>query len=405
MSFLVVGMSHHQTPEAIRQQYAISIVSINGFLLSISHREISLVILSTCNRLEIYLENMNISEAKEIWSELLLFCGGHESPPTYILRDQKSIEHTFKVALGLDSRVLREHQVLGQMRKAFRMSCSYHLISQGLRRLFERCFHFSKSIRSHWQKSSLGLLAAKYLANITKNRSILIIGAGDIVKDFLEHADLLKGVPLFLCNRTYAHALQAAKKCSLPIKIVPFSDLFQAISHNPILVVGISNPEPILTTQHFDPSLFYEIVDFGLPSILEPSLKMQKNISLKSLDSFENSPLDQEEEFALWLQIQQAITQLEEDLLLYRNRHLVVNYREKLTQECAFLTKQALLAHERGEDPALLIKRLAYKMQQKLLHWPSIAFKQSVLESHHLDSFYHSADAIPFSPIKSFESL
>ncbi len=405
MGFLVIGMSYHQTPASIREQYSLPRESIESFLLSIAHQYISLVILSTCNRLEIYTENMSICQAKHVWTQLLSFCGRPEHPPSYILQNQKSIEHTFKVTLGLDSRILKERQILGQMRKAFRMSCSYNVIFQGLRRLFERCFRLSKRIRSRWQKDSLGLLAAKYLSTIANNRSILIIGAGDIIKDFLEHANLLKGASLSLCNRTYVHSLKAVKKSSLPIEVVPFSDLAQAIYDNPILVIGISTPDPILNTQNFDPRLFYEIVDFGLPSILTPSLKMQKNISLKSLDSFQNGPLDQEEELNLSLQIKEAITDFEKELLLYKNRHVIVNYREKLIQECSVLTNHTLLAYERGEDIYLLIKKLTYKIQQKLLHWPSIAFKKSVLESHHLDSFYHSADAIPLSSIKSFESL
>ncbi len=92
-------------------------------------------------------------------------------------------------------------------------------------------------------------------------------------------------------------------------------------------------------------------------------------------------------------------------MLLFKNRHLVVNYRQKLESECDFLTNQALHALQKGDAPECIIQKLTYKMQQKLLHWPSIAFKQSVLESHHLDSFYHSTDAISLSPVKSFESL
>jgi len=154
MSFIVVGMSHHQTPEAIRQQYAFSPAQIKNFLSTLRPKEHSLIILSTCNRLEIYSENLTTAQVRLLWEELLKFCNCTHFNPTYILWGRKCIEHTFRVALGLDSRVLREHQVLGQMRKAFRNSQERHLLAQGMRKLFERCFQMSKSIRTHHRSST-----------------------------------------------------------------------------------------------------------------------------------------------------------------------------------------------------------------------------------------------------------
>jgi len=406
MGFVVVGMSHHQTPEAMRQTYALSSECIQEFLKTLRVHNQGLIILSTCNRLELYSESLLVDRTHDLWRALLEFGHCAYREPSYRLNDRKCVEHTFKVALGLDSRILREHQVLGQMRKAFRYSEAQGLLSQGMRKLFERCFQMSKNIRTHWGKASLGLLAVKYLASIAHGRPIFILGAGDIVKDFLSHSEPLKDSPFILCNRTYENAVVAAKRAAFPVKILSFSQGLAQIADYPIIVLGLSTPRPLLQMSSFIANAqHYDIIDFGIPSALHPSLRDLPHITLKSLDSFHNEPLDSTEEIDVFVKIQQQIALFEQDMLLYKKRSLIVNYREKLKKECEYLTLQALMSYKRGGDPAIILQTLAYKMQQKLLHQPSIAFKKTMLESHHLDSFYHSADATSLSSIKSFESL
>lgn len=407
MNFIAIGISHHQTPESIRERYSIDSLQIRSFLHSLSEENKSILVLSTCNRLEIYLTDIPTSEAQLLWEKLLVFCKAPALENTYIYTNEQCIEHAFKVTLGLDSRIWGEHQIIGQIRQAFNLSKHAQVLSFPLQKLFEHCFQLSKSVRGKVFSKSLGEIATRY---IYKNwghcsQPILVIGAGKLITDFLSQMSLQSHFSITLCNRTPDKSLALLSKFPIIKKIIAFEELPLSMSLYNKIVLGVGSPTPFITENFFDRKSMYQVIDFGIPSALEHTTKEQPHIEITGLDSFSNGPADPITHNRLISIIKKEVFTFKSKISLYQNRDLIIQYRKKILDSCEPLLQKALLSCNKGHDPAEIIKTLAYKLQQKLLHDPSVALRQSMVQSHHLDFCYHSADAISLPPVKSFESL
>src|ERR1041384_5584038 len=192
MALLVLGLSHHTAPVALRERFAFVESRVPETLQR--SRDCGLaeeaVILSTCNRVELYVATpLEPRRAFAELQEFLLTCHDYRDPLTdeiYHLSEPQSIEHLFKVASGLDSMVLGETEILGQLKKAYDVALQHHHTGGQLNKAFQRAFNVAKQLRTdtNIQRGSVSVasvaveLAEKIFTSLA-DHEVLVLGAGD----------------------------------------------------------------------------------------------------------------------------------------------------------------------------------------------------------------------------------
>ncbi|MBC8095679.1 MAG: glutamyl-tRNA reductase, partial [Akkermansiaceae bacterium] len=192
MPLVVIGLSHRSSPVALRERFAFAEARIPATLQLMRDERIvdEAVILSTCNRVEIYA--VTALEPNAAFAELkhfLVTCHDYRDPLTdeiYTLGEPHSVQHLFKVACGLDSMVLGETEILGQLKKAYDLALQHKHTGGRLNKAFQRAFNVAKQIRTETsiQRGSISVasvaveLAEKIFEKLN-DRHVMVIGAGD----------------------------------------------------------------------------------------------------------------------------------------------------------------------------------------------------------------------------------
>ena len=154
MPIVVIGLSHHSSPVTVRERFAFSEAAVPSALQKIRQAGIAdeAVILSTCNRVEIYASTkLNHRQATVALEQFLLDHHNFREPlngEIYSLGEPKSLEHLFKVAAGLDSMVLGETEILGQLKRAYELALQHKHTGGRLNKAFQRAFNVAKHIRT-----------------------------------------------------------------------------------------------------------------------------------------------------------------------------------------------------------------------------------------------------------------
>src|SRR6267142_884516 len=229
----VIGLSHHSSPVTIRERFAFADARVPVALSALrdSRQVEEAVILSTCNRVEIYASStLAPKNAFETLQEFLVRIHDYRDPISdeiYKLSEPQSLQHLFKVACGLDSMVLGETEILGHLKKAYEVALQHGHTGRRLNKAFQRAFNVAKQIRTETniQRGSVSVgsvaveLAEKIFSTL-QDREIMIIGAGD-TGEKTARALLSRGARhILVSNRSHEKAVALAAE--LGGRAVPF---------------------------------------------------------------------------------------------------------------------------------------------------------------------------------------
>lgn len=301
MALLLIGMSHRTTPVEIREKFSFSNKRLPQALDELNRIDSvrGAVILSTCNRTEIYAEAVNTPTAISEIKRHLLEAGnidraGDISRGLYILNNVEAARHIFRVASGLDSQVLGEVQILGQVRSAWKAARDIGRTTETLDGLFEKALDVGCLVRAETKISqgnvSIGSAALRMLEERfgdLKAKKILIIGAGKIgvlVSRYLRE----KGIGgIFVSSRTYEKAKALASNCGG--KAVIFSQLNDELKKSDIVISATSSPHIILKKDALEELMKARerdlvIMDLALPRDVDPAAGDIPGIWLYDLD-------------------------------------------------------------------------------------------------------------------------
>ena len=294
-SLHVIGISYKKTSAHIRGKFNLSVEASNSLIKDAKKQGISSVIVnSTCNRVEIYAETNDPNELIKI---LCFNSHGNKSDFKkfgYVLNNQKAIDHIFKVGTGLDSQILGDFEIIAQIKKSLKISKKLSAISPYLERLFSSVIQASKRIKNETKLSSgatsVSYAAVRYiLDNIDdlQSKKILLFGVGKIGRNTCEN--LVKHTSnkqITLVNRTKEKAQKIAGKFKLIVKNI--NELSTEISNSDISIVATSSPVPTVTnkTAVFNKDLL--ILDLSVPKNVDEKLKENPNINLLDLDYLSN---------------------------------------------------------------------------------------------------------------------
>jgi glutamyl-tRNA reductase len=304
MHLLLLGVSHKTAPVDVRERLDFSSRDLGAAVEALATRASTAesVVLSTCNRSEVYVASDNPARARD---EIIEFLGQYHSlppdsftPHLFSLSDEAAAKHLFRVAAGLDSLVVGEPQILGQVKGAFEMASGRRCTGPMLSKLFHWSFGVGKRVRT---ETALGegavsisfaavALARKIFGRLD-GRRVLVIGAGEISSLTAEHLRAQGVGEIAIASRTAAHA--EALAASVGGRAAPWEEVPSLLATADIVVTATGSQRPILTRAHVEATtprhrpdpLF--IIDLAVPRDVEASVGEIEQVFLYNVDDLQ----------------------------------------------------------------------------------------------------------------------
>jgi glutamyl-tRNA reductase len=400
-SLVLVGMSHRTAAVEIRGRLAclkaLLISNLSG--AGETHTAISeSVVVSTCNRLEIYAATENILLARTKIECAILNAlqdaFGQIRPSLYSLQNEEAVRHLMRVTAGLDSLVLGETQILGQVSAAYREAGSAGTAGWFLSRLFASAIHAGKRVHTETDISRFPTSMSHTVMTVLKSRlrgldgrRIVLIGAGKMVKLAAQILRRYGDVELTFLNRTVGRA--EALAAEFQGQALGWEDLPAALNWADAAVAATAAPEPIVSARDLALRVNSSnqcplvIVDMALPRNVEPEVSLLPGIQLVGIDELDSS-LDEnlEKRKAAIPQVERLIeSEAESFMSWYHSRQIspvIADLRRKMEQVAGAELEMALRDMQ-NLDPnhRETIQRLVYRVTNKLLHEPTVRLKSA----------------------------
>jgi glutamyl-tRNA reductase len=395
---VVCGLNHKTAPVEVREKFVFTDEtlpdSLKSLVLSTGIEEA--VILSTCNRTEIYSQT-------EDYESVLSWLAQSQSVPldilkahAYVYLQEKTVKHALRVASGIDSMVLGEPQILGQLKQA--VNTAHHtgtLTSKGkLRRFFDYTFYAARQIRSETAVGSnpvsLGYailhLAKNIFADLNRCR-VLLIGAGEII-DLVAKYFQTRGITEFLlANRTFSTAekigltLQASTISLQEIaKYLPEVDIVVSAIHTLMPLVGKGMVETALKRRKYRPLL---MIDLAVPRNMETEIKSLEGVYLYHMDELQSilAENDKKRHHSVKMAEEMISSQTDrfyEEINYLKTNKLIQTYRVRMHKVRDEILQKALREIEMGDTPEEVLQKMAYLLTNKLLHDPCLWLKKTL---------------------------
>ncbi|MBE3563696.1 MAG: glutamyl-tRNA reductase [Hydrogenibacillus schlegelii] len=306
MHLLAVGLNHRTAPVEIRERCTFQPEQLpEAYRTLLSHRSlVEAVIVATCNRTELYLvtdrRTMKAAEEEALSFMMRWFRLPADvlRPHLVVLRDREAVRHLFRVAAGLDSMVLGETEILGQVREAWETARAHRATGKLLNVLFQRAIAFAKRAHTTWRVNDRPLsvayvaigLARTFFGDLASKR-VLVVGAGETGRLLLQHfAD--QGVrALFIANRTPERAEELARRFGA--RAVPFERRVEIAREADVVATATSAPEPIFTRPALEAALGHRerpllFLDLAVPRNVDPALHGLGQVFVYDIDDLQS---------------------------------------------------------------------------------------------------------------------
>ncbi len=399
MTLLALGINHKTAPVSLRERVTFSPETLDHALHSLLAQPMVQggVVLSTCNRTELYLsveEQSNLHEQLVRW-----LCEYHHldeddvRASLYWHQGNDAVSHLMRVASGLDSLVLGEPQILGQVKKAFADSQREHSLSGDLERMFQKSFSVAKRVRTETDIGasavSVAFAACTLARQIFESLSgitVLLVGAGETIELVARHLREHNVKQMIIANRTRERAINLAQEVGA--EVISLGDIDTRLHEADIIISSTASPLPLIGKGMMERAMKQRrnqpvlLVDIAVPRDVEPEVSKVPNAYLYSVDDLqaiiahnmaqrqaaaaqaETIVAQETGEFMAWLRAQNATEAIRE-------------YRSQAEHVRDDLTTRAISAIQSGEDAEVVLQDLARKLTQKLIHTPTKSLQQA----------------------------
>jgi glutamyl-tRNA reductase len=397
MHLLTVGLNHHTAPVDIREKAAFTPERLTEALNSIRDTGAAgeAAILSTCNRTEVYCGLEHLDDERLLhW-----FCEYHRLPLQdlrpflYHHPDQLAVKHAFRVAAGLDSMILGEPQILGQMKDAFATAHKAGATGKLLNRLFQQTFSVAKQVRtdtaigaSPVSVASAGVALAKQIFANLGDQTVLFVGAGEMIELCARHFKENGIGRMIVANRTVERAqllageigAEAISLAEMPARLAD-ADIVVSSTASQLPILGKGAVESALKARRHRPMF---MLDIAVPRDIEPEVSELRDVYLYTIDDLREviqENLESRQEAAR--EAEKIIdTQVGDFMQWVRSLDAVPAIRA--LRETADAAREAEVKRARrrlanGEDPNVVVEQLARALTNKFTHAPSHALKQA----------------------------
>lgn len=301
MNLFVAGLSYKTAPVEIREQLAVhpSRLRCSGCLLKLSGGLSEVVLLSTCNRVEIYGvgERLNRNFYR-LFQTLAGNSAVDVTPYVYVKEGQEAVEHLFAVAGGLDSMVLGETEIAGQVKQAYQAAQESKLTGRVTNRLFQAALQTAKAIRTETAvgrgATSVGSVAVELSERIFKDlsqRTVMIIGAGKMGEACVKHLAKKGARSVLVSNRSYERALNLANEFGG--RAVRFDECLNGMVQADIVVSSTGSPQTVLHRADIEAVMASRrnrplfLIDIAVPRDIDPDVQHLANVYLYNVDHLE----------------------------------------------------------------------------------------------------------------------
>jgi glutamyl-tRNA reductase len=395
MKILLTGLNHKTAPVELRERLAIAPEELAGETRALlSHPGISEgLILSTCNRVELLVcYEGGEPELASYLNERFAVDSQSLQPHLYQHRESEAVRHLFRVAASLDSMVVGEPQILGQVKESYAAARSVGAVGGNLERLLQGALSAAKKVRTETQigASSVSIasvavdLARKIFGSLEGKR-VLLVGAGKMSELAARHLMQHGAGSLLISNRTHEHALSLAQK--FKGHVVRFDDLHERADEADILITSTGSPEFIFRTQHAQQFLHRRrnrpmfIIDIAVPRDVDPEINRLDGIFLYDIDDLQSVAASNLSDRGR--EAQRAEEILEQELARYHRRIESLDVVPALVdlQAAAEDIRQAELRRAQSRLQSLTpaqqnaVEALTRGMVNKFLHQPLRALK------------------------------
>jgi len=303
---VLIGLNHKTAPVEIREKFAS--VCVDGTVPLEQIGKLPQVkeafFISTCNRMEVLFTTLNLDQGMgQVVRHLANIYGetaGALKPYLYIYLDHEAVKHLFRVTCSLDSMVVGEAQILGQIKQAYRDAVEAKTSGVILNRLLHRSFSVAKRVRTETQIGSsavsisyAAVQLAKKIFQDLQGKKAMLVGAGEMAELAAEHL-LGQGIDhIVVANRTLDRALALARR--FKGTTTPLEELSQQLNHVDIIISSTGSPEPVIRAQQVrrkqmrarrNRPLFF--IDIAVPRDIDPEVNRIDNVYLYNIDDLQN---------------------------------------------------------------------------------------------------------------------
>ncbi|MCG7541970.1 glutamyl-tRNA reductase [Pseudoalteromonas sp. CO348] len=400
MTIIALGINHKTASVELREKVAFSPEQLTEALHQLQHSSQfkESVIVSTCNRTEIYC-SLESADPQALLGWLSDFHNIEQRDLTenvYVHMNQDAVNHLMRVACGLDSLVLGEPQILGQIKQAFSTAKQHHAIQPTFERLFQKTFSVAKQVRTETDIGASAVSVAYAAVNLAKHiygqldkTQVLLIGAGETIELVAKHLSQHNPKSITVANRTIERAQNLAKEvggsvislAQLP-DALPSADIVISSTASTLPIIGKGVVEQALKKRRHKPMLF---IDIAVPRDIESQVSELDAAYLYSVDDLQaivNENLASREQAAI--EAQQIIdVRTQEFSEWQRSLHsvdVIRQYRQSAQEIKNELVDKAINQLQSGKEADKIIIELANKLSNRLTHAPTRAIQEAAKE-------------------------
>ncbi|MBW8312438.1 MAG: glutamyl-tRNA reductase [Rhizobium sp.] len=400
MPLLALGLNHQTAPLALRERVALDASQLPAALAALGAVPgvEEAAVLSTCNRTEVYAQ---VAEGREgAVAEWLAqhhgLAPGALGDYLYEHRDEDAVRHLFRVATGLDSLVLGEPQILGQVKEAWQAARSQQRLRTPLDRLFQQSFQVAKRVRTDTRIGAHPVSVAYAAVRLARQvfseldrATVLLVGAGDTIELAARHLVDAKAKRLLVANRTLEHAQTLASRHGG--YALPLSELERHLPEADIVITATASREPVLRRAAVQSALKARkhrpifMLDLAVPRDIEASVAELPDVYLYTVDDLEQVIEENRASRREAAEQAQAIIDLQVEHFMAwwraqgrQDALRTLRSRGESAREEALARAREQLAAGKPADEVLAL--LAHQLTNKLLHGPSAALRQAALD-------------------------
>lgn len=424
MAFIALGINHKTAPVELREKVAFSPDTLMQALQACPQQTQvqELVILSTCNRTEIYAQahddkDGNIAQkihaVKQWLSEFHNISPAQIEQHSYLKQDDDAVDHLMQVACGLDSLIVGEPQILGQVKQAFAEAKNAGQVKTRFEKLFQSTFSVAKKVRTETEIGAnavsvafAAVQLAKQIFSSLHNSNVLLIGAGETIELVAKHLQEANAGKITVANRTLSRAQSLADELhgqAITISQIPShlgqSDIVISSTASSLPLISLGMVEKAIKTRKHKPIL---MIDLAVPRDIESEVADIDEAYLYTVDDLQN--IVEQNVANRELAADQAKTMIAEQVAgfaQWQAQHqqvdLIKVYRERAEQLRDQHLQRAMKQLDEGKDSHAVLQEMAFKLTQSMLHGPTKALHQASKEAHqnNIDLLVEAFDLTP----------
>jgi len=396
MPLQIFGLNHNTAPVEIREQVIFSGDAVPRALLQLLDLDgiDETVLLSTCNRTEFYVvANDGDTGVLEAWLQNDQNLNAEARKALFTLEQDDAIRHLFRVACGLDSMVLGEPQILGQLKDAYKQAQQAGSVGSQLSRLFQHTFSVAKKVRSDTDIGSSPVsvayaavtLANQFFAGFSRHTALLI-GAGTTIELVARHL-ASKGIGrLFVANRDINRAQALASRFGG--FALPISEIEGTLPEADILISATASTDPVISLEQMTKAVQARkhkpvfAVDIAVPRDIDPEVSTLKDVYLYTIDDLNKVIIEgQSNREAAAVDANRILDdEIQRYLAMERSKEVAPIITELRDQGDAIrkaVLKQARLRLNRGTDSDEVLEYATASLMKKMLHQPSVRLREA----------------------------